>query len=78
MLEQTKKLIEEMDELLKEAMGMLNVMDVLEDTDDKTLSVFKAYLKLYRDSKELMLLQAEMIEEQDKKLDKIIKLLEKK
>lgn len=74
----TLKLIEEMDSLMKEAMGMINVMDVLESTDEKTLGMFKAYMKLYNDSKELMLCQAEMIDNQDKKLDKIIRLLEKK
>ena len=74
----TQRLIEEMDELMKESMAMIDVIEVLESTDDKTLSMVKAYMKLYKESKELMLCQAEMIDEQDKKLDKIIRLLEKK
>jgi len=78
MLEKTTKLFEEMDELMKDALATLDIEDMLEDMDENTLKLYKAYMKLYKDSKELALCQAKMIEDQNAKLDKIIKLLEKK
>ena len=46
--------------------------------DEKNLNAMQKSIKLYKKSKELSIKMAEMMDEQDKKLDKIIKLLEAK
>ncbi len=46
--------------------------------DAEEFELMQRCLKMYKSAKELAIKQAEIIENQDKKLDKILKLLEKK
>ena len=78
MLETTKRVIEEMDELIGMAMSEMDVMEQIKNMNPDSLKAYQLSIKLIDSSKDLMVKQAEMIEEQDKKLDKILKLLEKK
>ena len=76
--ERMTKIFEGMDELMSDALTMNVDEDMFEYMDEKTLKMFKAYMKLYDEAKDLSLYMAKMMDDQDKKLDKIIELLEKK
>lgn len=76
--ERMTKLFKGMDELMNDALAMNVDKDMIECMDEKTLKMFKAYMKLYDEVKDLSLYTAKMMDDQDEKLDKIIKLLEKK
>ena len=74
MLETTKKLFEECDELMEIGMSKMSLNEISEDD----FKVFKKTMNLLDTSKKLAIKQAEIIEQQNEKLDKILKLLEKK
>lgn len=74
MLETTKKLFEECDELMEIGMSKMSLNEISEDE----FKVFKKTMNLLDTSKKLAIKQAEIIEQQNEKLDKILKLLEKK
>lgn len=78
MLETTKKLLNEVEEFMKLGMSTLDVTEMLEGMDETTFKMYKLMLNMIDTSKELAVKQAELMEEQDKKLDKILKLVEKK
>lgn len=74
MLETTKKLFEECDELMEIGMSKMSLNEISEDD----FKAFKKTMNLLDTSKKLAIKQAEIIEQQNEKLDKILKLLEKK
>ena len=79
MLETTKKFVEECDELMEFTFTKIDLKnDFIKNVNEEDFKLFKKTMSLYEASKELVIMQAEMIEEQNKKLDKILKLLEKK
>ena len=74
MLKTTKKFIEELDELMNIACAEIDPRT----WNEKDFSAFKKMMSMVDTSKELAIKQAETIEQQNEKLDKILKLLEKK
>lgn len=81
MLETTKTIIKEMDEVMDAYMKEMLSFEDLMDLDDETAKLLKRAWNLMDMSKKLMLEQAEAldkIDDIDKKMDKVIKLLEKK
>ena len=78
MRKEVEELMKECDELMDLTMGQLADMDAIECLDETSLDAMKKTIKIYKKSKELSIKMAEMIDEQDKKLDTIIKLLEAK
>ena len=64
------ELLEEMENLEKEMMGMFKISD-LADADDETVKMFKSYANLMKISKKLMVTQAETLDYIKLKLDKI-------
>ena len=78
MRKEVEELMKECDELMDVMMGQLSNMDTIEYLDEDSLDAMKKTIKIYKKSKELSIKMAEMIDEQDKKLDKIIKMLEAK
>lgn len=78
MRKEVEELMKECDELMELSIGQLSSLDTIEYMDEDSLDVMKRTIKLYKKSKELSIKMAEMMDEQDKKLDKIIKLLEAK
>lgn len=81
MLETTKAIIKEMDEVMDAYMKQMLSFEDLIDLDDENRDLLKRAWNLMDMSKKLMLEQAEAfdkINEMDEKMDKIIKLLEKK
>lgn len=81
MLETTKAIIKEMDEVMDAYMKQMLSFEDLMDLDDEETNLLKRTWNLMDMSKKLMLEQAEAfdkINEMDEKMDKIIKLLEKK
>ena len=72
-MENTKvvnELIEEMEKLEKDLMGMFTVSD-LADADDETVKLFKSYANLMKISKQLMKTQASSLDTILLKLDRI-------
>ena len=55
------ELLEEMENLEKEMMGMFKISD-LADADDETVKMFKSYANLMKISKKLMVTQAESLD----------------
>ena len=78
MMNEMKELMKECDELMGLCIGQLSSLDTIEYMGETSLNVMQKAIKLYKKSKELSIKMAEKIDEQDKKLDKIIKLLEAK
>lgn len=78
MLETTKKLMEQIDEFMETGMQSMNVMDVLNSMDENTLKMYKSCMDILNTSKELAIKQAEIIEDQNEKLDIILSLLKAK
>ena len=77
MLETTKKLYEEMDKMMDVYMKKLSPMDMVKYMDTEEVEMMYRCLKLYNQAKDLMIMQAEIIENQDKKLDMILSKLSK-
>lgn len=78
MRKEVEELMKECDELMELSIGQLSSLDTIEYLDETSLDLMQRIIKLYKKSKELSIKTAEMMDEQDKKLDKIIKLLEAK
>lgn len=78
MRKEVEELMKECDELMEMCTAQLSSLDTIEYLDETSLNVMQKTIKLYKKSKELSIKMAEMMDEQDKKLDKIIKLLEAK
>ena len=76
MLNETKKMVELIDEMMECVNGMFD-LSMLEDLDGETFKMMKLYLKTIDLSKEYMLKQAEEFDKQGEKLDLILKKLEK-
>lgn len=70
MVEKVNKMIEEMEKLEKNWMGMLSLSD-LSEIDDETMKMFKSSINLMNLSKDLMIEQAETIDSMVVKLDSI-------
>ena len=77
-LEEMKELIEECDDLMNLSIKQMSNLDSFGSLEEDTLNVSLRSVKLYKKTKDLSLKMAEMMDEQDKKLDKILKLLETK
>ena len=78
MQKEVEELMKECDELMELYVGQFSNLDTIQYMDEKSLNAMQKSIKLYKKSKELSIKMAEMMDEQDKKLDKIIKLLEAK
>lgn len=78
MLETTKKIYEEMDELMNDVISKTFSLDTVSCMNNDDIELMKRSLDLYNSAKKLAIKQAEIIDEQNKKLDKILVLLEKK
>lgn len=77
MLEKMKELMDECDELMELSMCQMGIIEAMTSLDDESFKTIQKFLKMYDKSKKLSLELAMMVESQDKKLDQIIKLLEK-
>lgn len=77
MLETTKKLYDEMDEMMKLCMKQLDVSNIFLHMDTEEIELMQRCFKMYKSAKDLMIMQAEIIENQDKKLDMILSKLSK-
>ena len=75
MLETTKKLIGEIDDIMNMSMRYFEFNDFI-NMDKDQLEAIQKFVCIINTSKELMMEQAEMMEEQNKKLDLILKYLE--
>ena len=78
-------MVNTVNELFKEVDAMMDIYtkeiftsDMIEMMDEKTLSAMKSMFKLLDISKKLALKQATMMEEQNKKLDMLLKRNNKK
>ena len=78
MRKEVEELMKECDELMALSIDQMADMDTIEYLDETSLNVMQRTIKLYKKSKEFSIKMAEMMDEQDKKLDKIIKMLETK
>ena len=78
MQKEVEELMKECDELMELCIGQFFDVDAIECLDEKSLDVTQRTISLYKKMKEYSIKTAEMMDEQDKKLDKIIKLLEAK
>ena len=78
MRKEVEELMKECDEVMDLCMGRLGSLDTIMYLDEASLSMIQKSISLYKKSKELLIKMAGMMDEQDKKLDKIIKLLETK
>ena len=76
MKETAEKLFRGIDELMELTMVQVGVLSVLE-MDDTSIKAMKLSMELMKTSKELTMECVEMMEEQDKKLNRILYLLEK-
>ena len=76
MLEMTKKLYEELDELMKVCISKTFTTDMFANMEDDEIKLMQSCFKMYDTAKELAFKQAEIIDEQNKKLDKILSKLE--
>ena len=79
---ETIKMMDQVDELMNDAIKVSGLgLDDLASLDEEQFQLIQRYFKLWDTCKKLSLEQAktmDKIDEMDKKLDKIIKLLEKK
>lgn len=78
MRKEIEDLMVECDELMDMFIGQVADMDTIECMDEASLNAMKKTFSIYKKSKELSIKMAEMVDEQDKKLDKIIEMLEAK
>lgn len=73
--EKVNEIIEEVEVLENYMKEMFNVNDLLE-ADDSTIKLLRSYINLMNLSKELMMAQAEVTDNMNDKLDKILEKLE--
>ena len=78
MRKEVEELMNECDEMMDICMSQLGGMDEIMGLDETSLAMVQKSISLYKKLKELSIKMAGMMDEQDKKLDKIIKLLETK
>ena len=78
MRKEMEELMNECDEVMDLCIGQIGNMETIIGLDDASLNMMKKSIALYKKSKEISIKMAEMMDEQDKKLDKIIRLLEEK
>ena len=75
LVSKTNQLVEEVNELKDSYIGMIN-SDVIEFMDEKTFTIVKNSFKLLNTLMEVMQEQAEIIESNNKKLDKLLRIAE--
>lgn len=75
--EKTEKLIAEIDELMNTSIANSFTMSSFMDLDTDDLALIQKFIGFYGSSKELILEQAEQMDEINKKLDKILNKLER-
>ena len=78
MAEEMRNLMEQMDELMDVFVKQAISMSCLECMNEDELEMLKQTLKFWQASKNLAIKQAKMMDEQNEKLNKIIRLLEKR
>lgn len=72
MTEKTMELIKQIDELMSTTMGELLNTDHITHMDVEEFTIVKSALKTFEASKELAICQAEIIDKQNAKLDKLL------
>lgn len=72
----TNEIIEDIDEVKKMFVGLMCEESVLMDMDEKTLKAVQISLKMIDDASDLMREYANVLEEQDRKLDMILEKLD--
>lgn len=77
MLERTKRLYEEMDKMMEVCVSKTFTTNMFADMDEEEIKLMQSCFKMYESAKELSLKQAEIIENQDKKLNDINRKLDK-
>ena len=70
--EKTMELMDQAEELMKKAIGDTLDIEDIGDLDDTQVTYMRSMCKLYSTAKELSIYQAELIDEQNKKLDKLL------
>ena len=78
MVKTTEKLMEQVNELMNICLAQMSPMEMITETSEDAFKALKLSIEIMKTSKELALKQAEAIEAQNEKLDKIIRLLEKR
>lgn len=78
MVKTTEKLMEQVNELMNLCLAQMSPMEMIAETPEDAFKALKLSIEIMKTSKELALKQAEAIEAQNEKLDKIIRLLEKR
>ena len=76
MLEQTKKLLEETQEIMDLCMGQILNTDMLQHMSGEEFEMYKKTYALMEHSKELVLEQARLMDELELKLNRVLTLLE--
>lgn len=77
MLERTKELYEEMDKMMEFCMKKAFSLDSLKYMSAEEIEMMQRCFTLYRQAQELAIKQAEIIDNQDRKLDMILSKLSK-
>ena len=78
MQKEMEELMNYFDEVMDLCIGQIGDMETIIGFDEASLNMMKKSISLYKKSKELSIKMAERMDEHDKKLDKIIRLLEAK
>ena len=78
MVETTEKLMEQVNELMNICLAQMNPMELITEIPVEAFKALKLSMEIMETSKELALKQAEAIEDQNEKLNMIIRLLEKR
>lgn len=76
MVYETKKLMENLNELMNLAVKQMDVSNIM-TTSEEDLAAIKMMFKLAKDAEDLAVQQAVMIEEMDRKLTKTLSIVEK-
>ena len=76
MVYETKKLMENLNELMNLAVKQMDVSNIM-TTSEEDFAAIKMMFKLAKDAEDLAVQQAVMIEEMDKKLTKTLSIVEK-
>lgn len=78
MVKTTEKLMEQVNELMNICLAQISPMEMITEIPEDAFKALKLCMEIMETSKELALKQAEAIEAQNEKLNKIIRLLEKR
>lgn len=76
MVYETKKLMENLNELMNLAVKQMDVSNIM-TTSEEDFAAIKMMFKLAKDAEDLAVQQAVMIEEMDRKLTKTLSIVEK-